>query len=98
MKRNMEYFAIGTLVGLAVGVVLGLLFAPTSGDRLRRNLADQATKAGEAARDLALKTENVAGGLAGRVSHILGRDEEAARRKILEIRKGVDTYTQTQSS
>ncbi len=96
MKRNLEYFAIGSLVGLAVGVILGFLFAPTSGDRLRKNIADQASRAGEAAREIAMRTESVAGSLADRMNQMLGREEETARKKILEIRQGVDSYTQAQ--
>jgi len=39
------------VVGVAVGVVLGLLFAPAPGEALRGRLARQLVKAGELARD-----------------------------------------------
>ena len=96
MRRNVEYFAIGSLVGLAAGVLLGLLFAPTSGARLRKGIADQAVRAGETARNIANRTESVADTVSVRVTHLLGRDEETAKRKIREIREGVDNYTQAQ--
>jgi gas vesicle protein len=95
VRRDLEYFLIGSLVGLAVGAVIGLLFAPVEGRRLRRRIADEAIRAADAARDLADKTEDVAGRIVGRVDHYLGRDEEAAWRKVREIREGVSRYSQT---
>ncbi len=95
MKRNMEYLAIGTIVGLALGFVLGVLFAPASGTRTRQRLADEARRAAEAAREIADKAEHAAEVLGGRVEHYLGRDEEVAWRKVREIRQGIEGYTQT---
>lgn len=94
MRRETEFFLIGGLIGLAVGALLGLLFAPVEGRRLRRRIADEAVRAADVARDLADKTEVAAGRLAGRVDHYLGRDEEAAWRKVQEIRDGVSRYSQ----
>lgn len=96
MKRNLEYFVIGALFGVAGGILLGLLFAPESGTRMRRRLADEALRAAEMARDLAAKAESAAEVLAGRANHYLGRDEEEAWRRVQEIREGVQRYTEAQ--
>ena len=98
MRERMEYFVIGALTGLVVGVVAGLLFAPTSGERTRRRLADEALRAAEVARGVAERAEHAAEVLSGRVEHYLGRDEELAWRRVREIREGVQRYTQSQAA
>jgi len=98
MKQRAEYFIIGTLTGLAIGVVVGLLFAPASGANTRRRLADEALRAADVAKTVAEKAELAAGALGGRVEHYLGRDEELAWRRVKEIREDVQRYTQTQVS
>jgi gas vesicle protein len=94
VRRDLEFFLIGGLIGLVLGAVVALLFAPVEGRRLRRRIADEANRAAGAARDLADRTEVVAGRIAGRVDHYLGRDEEAAWRKVKEIRDGVNRYSE----
>ncbi len=98
MRQRTEYFLIGALTGLVVGVVAGLLFAPSSGIRTRRALAGEALRAADFARTVAERAERVAEVVGGRVDHYLGRDEEVAWRKVREIREGVQRYTQAQSS
>jgi gas vesicle protein len=97
VRRNTEYFVIGIVVGAALGFVAGLLFAPASGVKTRRRLADEAYRAAERARGLAERAEHAAGTLGDRVGHYLGKDEEMAWRKVSEIREGIRGYTQTQT-
>jgi len=97
MARRMEYFAIGWIAGIALGVVAGLLLAPRSGSDTRRRLADNARRAADVARDVADRAEATAEVLGGRVDHYLGREQEVAWRKVREIREGVDRYTQAQA-
>lgn len=97
MRRNFEYLAIGIIAGAAAGFVIGLLFAPTSGAKTRQRLAMEARRAAELAHGVAAQAEHAAEMLGGRVDHYLGRDEEAAWRKVREIREGVMRYTQTQA-
>jgi len=97
MRRNIEYLAIGLIAGAALGFIVGLLFAPSSGAKTRQRLANEALKAAEVARDIAERAERAAEVLGGRVEHYLGRDEEVAWRKVREIREGLDGYTQTQA-
>ena len=97
MKRNLEYLAIGIVLGGVAGFVGGLLFAPTSGFKTRQLLANEALRAAEVARAIAEQAERAAEVLGGRVEHYLGRDDEVAWRKVREIREGVERYTQAQA-
>ena len=97
MRRSLEYLAIGLIVGAVGGFLVGLLFAPTSGQKTREKLANEALRAADVARSIAEQAENAAELLGGRVEHYLGRDEEVAWRKVKEIREGVQRYTQAQA-
>jgi len=96
--HRFTYFAIGIFTGLAVGVVAGLLLAPSSGEQTRRRLAQDAHRLAETAKAVADKAELAAHELGDRVEHYLGHDEEAAWRKVREIREGVQRYTHAQIS
>jgi len=96
MKRNVEYLAIGLIVGAVAGFLAGLLFAPNSGYKTRQRLANEALRAADVARALAERAEDAAETLGVRVEHYLGRDEEVAWRKVAEIREGMQRYTQAQ--
>ena len=97
MKRHLEYLAIGIIIGAVGGFLAGLLFAPTSGQKTRERLANEALRAADVARTLAEQAESAAEVLGGRVEHYLGREEEVAWRKVREIREGVQRYTQAQA-
>lgn len=97
MRRNMEYLAIGVVLGAVLGLVGGLLLAPSSGRKTRQRLAKEALRGAEFARGLADRAEQAAEVISGRVEHYMGRDEELAWRKVREIREGVQRYTQAQS-
>lgn len=97
MRRSLEYLVIGLIVGAVGGFFVGLLFAPTSGQKTRERLANEALRAADVARSIAEQAENAAELLGGRVEHYLGRDEEVAWRKVKEIREGVQRYTQAQA-
>jgi len=97
VRRNLEYLAIGIIIGGVAGFLGGLLFAPASGSKTRQLLANEALRAAEVARALAEQAEHAAEVLGGRVEHYLGRDEEVAWRKVREIREGVERYTQAQA-
>ncbi|MBS3956624.1 MAG: YtxH domain-containing protein [Clostridiales bacterium] len=96
-RYKVEYFAIGAISGMIVGIVVGLLVAPASGDRTRRRLVAEARRAANAAKAVAERAEEAAEILSGRVEHYLGRDEEAAWRKVREIKEGVQRYTRAQT-
>jgi gas vesicle protein len=49
-------FLGGSLLGLAVGAVLGVLFAPAKGERTRRQLARKAEEIGERATGVVAET------------------------------------------
>jgi gas vesicle protein len=96
VSRRLEYFVIGTVTGVAVGIFVGLLVAPQSGARTRHRLAEEARRVAEAARVVAERAEQTAEVLGERVDHYFGRDEEVAWRKVREIREGVQRYTEAQ--
>jgi gas vesicle protein len=96
VRRNLEYFVIGTILGAVGGLLFGLLMAPSSGYKTRQRLAVEARRAADLARALAERAEGAAEMLGGKVDHYLGRDEEVAWRKVREIREGVQRYTVTQ--
>ena len=97
MRMRLEYLVIGLIVGAVGGFLAGLLLAPTSGQKTRERLANEALRAADVARALAEQAENAAEMLGGRVEHYLGRDEEVAWRKVREIREGVQRYAQAQA-
>ena len=94
MRERLTYFLIGAAVGLIVGSTVALLFAPVSGERARRKLADEAMRAADFARDIAGRAERTAEAIGGRVDRYFGEDEDIAWKKVAEIREGVDRYTQ----
>jgi gas vesicle protein len=97
MRQRLEYISIGIIVGAVGGFLAGLLLAPSSGQKTRERLANEALRAADVARALAEQAEAAAEVLGGRVEHYLGRDEEVAWRKVREIREGVERYTQAQT-
>ncbi|MDH4140087.1 MAG: YtxH domain-containing protein [Coriobacteriia bacterium] len=98
MRERTEYFLMGTVTGLVVGGLLGLLFAPASGAKTRRRIADEAIRAADVARTVAERAEYAAEVITERMDHYLGRDEEAAWRRVKEIREGVGKYTRAQTT
>lgn len=96
--RGFTYFAIGLLTGLAAGILTGLLLAPYSGVQTRRRLAQLSQQVADTARDVADRAEQTATFLGEKVDRYLGHDEEAAWRRIREIREGVERYSHTQTS
>jgi gas vesicle protein len=94
-SKKLEYFVIGLIVGGALGVVAGLLFAPDSGTRTRQRLTNEAARVADAARVVAERAESAAESLGLRMDHYLGREEEVAWKKVQEIREGVQRYSRT---
>lgn len=94
-SRGMEYFAIGLIAGTVGGIVVGLLFAPDSGARTRRRLANEALRVADTARAVADRAERAAELVGSRMDHYLGREEEVAWRKVRELREGVRKYSRT---
>lgn len=98
MRRGFAYFSLGVFFGVLVGGFLALLFAPTSGARTRRRIAEEALRVADLARNVAERAEQTAEIVGERVDHYLGREEEVAWRKVREIREGVARYSQAQTS
>lgn len=97
MRGKAAYFLGGAVLGVALGILAGLLFAPMSGAHTRQRIADEALRAADFAREMAERAEQAADQITGRVDHYLGKDEQVAWRKVAEIREGVARYTQAQA-
>lgn len=89
MSRKSDIFIAGTVLGLAIGFVAGLLLAPVSGVTARKRIANEASCAIDAARNLATQAEDLVWDISRRMEHLLGKDEEAAWEKVRELREGV---------
>ncbi|MBI5231953.1 MAG: YtxH domain-containing protein [Coriobacteriales bacterium] len=98
MRRNLDFFFVGIGLGIVGGIIIGFLFAPQSGAKTRRLLADEAVRAADKAREFAERAEQAADVLGDKVDHYLGRDQEVAWRKVQEIREGMQRYTQAQGT
>ncbi|MBC7265461.1 MAG: YtxH domain-containing protein [Coriobacteriia bacterium] len=94
-SRRLTYFTIGVLSGLAAGVVIGLMVAPDSGARTRRRIANEARRAADVARAVADRAERLAAAVGAQVDHALGREEEAAWKRVARLRDGVQRYSRT---
>ncbi len=94
-SRRLEYFVIGVIAGAVGGIVVGLLFAPDSGARTRRRIANEALRVADTARAVADRAERAAEVVGARMDHYLGREEEVAWRKVHEIREGVRKSSRT---
>jgi gas vesicle protein len=58
-------FATGLMVGALAGAAVALLFAPSTGQKLRRQLRDGASKLGTRAREMYADASSAAGAAAG---------------------------------
>ncbi len=80
------------ILGLSIGVVVGLLFAPDRGEQTRRKLWERAQEAGLTPREAALRmtedAEKKAGDLGERIGRRVGEATvEAIREEISEGEK-----------
>ncbi len=76
-------FFLGLLFGLGLGVVIGLLLAPQSGDELRAQLSEQG---------IALPTGNISDELRARANNALAQGREVYDRAKNEMS---DIYSRT---
>ena len=58
-SNNNNNVALGILGGLAIGTVLGILFAPAKGCETRKNIADKSSDLAESLKDSSGKLSNV---------------------------------------
>lgn len=80
-------FALGVLSGAAIGVALGLLFAPRDGAALRRDIVRRARDLREDAGDQLNRAADVADDLAERGRDVADRARTAVTTGIREARR-----------
>jgi gas vesicle protein len=91
--RCILIFAIGFVVGVAVGALAALLVSPATGADTRRAIRLQLLTLADAAKNVAERAENAADYLGDQVGRALGGEEDIAWRKVREIREGVQRYS-----
>lgn len=74
-KDSGASFTIGLLIGAAVGVAIGFLYAPKPGSETREMLKHKAEEAREKAGEVAEKTKETAAGARKRVEERLKHEE-----------------------
>lgn len=74
-------FALGALVGLAAGVIAGVLTAPKSGRETRADLKQKAA-------DMKVKANQTANQAAGKTNEYLERGQAAAKGAVEGAKKG----------
>lgn len=92
MRCRTGSFIGGILVGIGLGTLLGVLFAPAPGIECRRRLSARALIAAEAARTMAYDAEKAVSRLGAKVDNFRGVDDDAVWRRVNEIRERVRTY------
>ena len=78
---------VGFSAGAAVGIGLGILFAPKSGLELRTQLSDQANRFANNASEGCRRVSETAEDLADRGRHMYGQARSAVSRGIEEVRQ-----------
>ncbi|MCL4554189.1 MAG: hypothetical protein M1617_06800 [Actinobacteria bacterium] len=92
MRCRTGAFVGGMLLGIGLGALLGVLFAPVPGVEARRRLSARAVIAAEAARTMAQDAELAVSRLGARVDNLRGVDDAAVWRRVNEIRDRVRSY------
>lgn len=92
MRCRTGTFVGGILVGIGIGALLGVLFAPVAGAECRRRLSVRALIAAEAARTMAQEAEQVVSRFGTRMDNLRGVDDDAVWRRVNEIRERVRSY------
>jgi gas vesicle protein len=82
-------FAIGLLAGTAIGIGLGVLFAPRPGAELRGQLTDQANDLASSASRQYQRATSTASNLAARGREMYGQAREAVNRGTDEAQRYV---------
>ncbi len=92
MRCRTGTFIGGILVGIGLGTLLGVLFAPVPGVECRRRLSARALIAAETGRTIARDAEQAVFRLGAKVDNLRGVDDDAVWRRVNEIRERVRTY------
>lgn len=96
-SSSLGKFLLGTLVGGAVGAVIGMLLAPRSGSETRALIKDEFDnryrQSSDAVREKAEQIKEKATGLKDRIAEISGELEETGRKTVNRITEAVKNAT-----
>lgn len=76
MNNDVSKIFVAFLAGAAVGAVLGILYAPSSGEETRQNLADGARKISDKIKTKAEQGMNYVGSLKEKAGDFMRNQEE----------------------
>ncbi len=92
-RREYEIFGVGMLSGLVLGAVIGLLFAPASGELTRKRIVAGAGNAWEGAGRAMEASEKALSMISSRIEEMLSLEERSVRRKLEELRADIEKLT-----
>lgn len=87
-----ENFGAGLLVGAALGLLIGILMAPQSGETTRMQIAKRTEEAKLIADDLIEQTKKSLEALIDRAESLMGMQEKIAWKKIESLREDLKRY------
>ncbi len=89
--KDNHSFAIGLLTGTAVGVALGMLFAPRAGSELRKQIRDQCSTGYQRARDTAGDWAHRCGEAFGNTREFLSHGAHDTQRYVHDVKDALTT-------
>lgn len=94
-KFSFQDFAVGVLTGLAAGAIIGILFAPESGESTRERLAQGADSVKGSAQDLLDNAKNSLELATSKLDGVFGAQEKSLRKRLGELKEELDKYNLT---
>jgi gas vesicle protein len=91
-------FLLGLLVGIAGGLVLGVLTAPQAGTQTRRDILDIATDIKDSTTELLDHTREGFEHATSRMEKAMGISDRNIRKRLEEIRAQLDGYSPQETS
>lgn len=100
MERKFSYseFIQGLLVGLAVGVIGGVVLTPQSGEETRRRLAGKAGDIRLSAQDFIDSAKGNLEEAVNRLEDVFGLQEKTLQRKLTALRNELEKYNLTNNN
>lgn len=98
-ERRFGYaeLGIGLLLGLAIGSVVGLLFAPQSGERTRGRIASTASGLRTSAGNMLEQAKDSLEAASHYIERAVGLEDRNIRRKLDELKAELEEYDLTEA-
>jgi len=89
---SIEDFSIGLVGGLIAGTLLGVIFAPSSGQKTRHKIQDWATDTKSTAQELIDKSKKPIDSILQKTQAALGLQEKGLRKKLEQIKDEIEHF------